>query len=68
MPPPAAAASPPEISSSASPLVRGPKTPIEIITTTMAKAMKPNTPPLPKFCRKKPIIRLVNTVESRLNE
>ena len=38
------------------------------MTTTMAKAMKANTPLVPKFCRKKAIMKLVNTVETRLNE
>ena len=36
-----------EISSSASPRVRGPKPPIAITTTTIAAQMKPNTPPEP---------------------
>ena len=57
-----------EISSSASPRVRGPKPPIEITTTSIAALIKPNTPPDPKFCRKNAMMKLVKIVDSRLNE
>jgi hypothetical protein len=57
-----------EISSSARPRVRGPKTPIESTTISMLAAMNANTPFGPKFSRKNAIMKLVKIVESRLHE
>jgi hypothetical protein len=57
-----------EISSSARPPVRGPKMPIDSTTISMLVAMNAKTPFVPKFSRKKAIIKLVNIVERRLQE
>ena len=57
-----------EISSSARPPVRGPKMPIDSTTISMLVAMNAKTPFVPKFSRKKAMMKLVNIVERRLQE
>ena len=49
-------------------MVRGPKMPIERTTISMLAAMNAKTPLVPKFCRKKAIMKLVKIVERRLHE
>ncbi len=57
-----------EICSSSIARVRGPKPPMESTTIAIAKAISPNTPVVPAVLRKKPMMKLANTVEIRLNE
>src|SRR5450631_583169 len=57
-----------EISSRASPRVRGPKIPIDSITTSIEAAIKVKTPATPKSRRKKPIRKLVKMALNRLHE
>ena len=42
--------------------------PMDSTTIIIANAIRPNTPFVPAFGRKNPIIKLANTVLSRLNE
>ena len=51
-----------EISSSSRSSVRGPHPPIATTTMSMATAIRPNTPLVPAVCRKKPMMKLANTV------
>ena len=48
--------------------MRGPKMPIDSTTISMANAISPNTPYVPARCRKKPMMKLANTVLMRLKE
>ena len=56
-----------EIRSNCSPRVRGPSRPIDRITISIEIAMNTNTAGTPPVCRKKPIMKLTNTVLMRLN-
>ncbi|AFQ49606.1 hypothetical protein GEM_3213 [Burkholderia cepacia GG4] len=57
-----------EIASSAIPLVRGPMNPIAAITTTIAPAMKANTPNVPKPFSTAAITNDEKIAEKRLHE
>jgi len=57
-----------EICSSSRSRVRGPKTPIESTTISMAKAISPNTPWVPALCRKNPMMKLAKIALTLLNE
>ena len=48
--------------------VRGPNQLMVIITINMLLAMNANTPGVPRCSRIKPINKLLNTVDKRLNE
>ncbi|MNN59893.1 hypothetical protein D3C81_1750440 [compost metagenome] len=48
--------------------VRGPNQPMVSITISMLLTINANTPGVPKLSRNKPINKLLNTVDKRLNE
>ncbi len=48
--------------------MRGPKIPIDSTTISIANAISTNTPVMPPSFRKKPMMKLANTVLMRLNE
>ena len=57
-----------EMSSRASPRVGGPKIPIDRTMISIDAEIRPKTPAVPKFCRKKATRKLVRAVEIRLKE